>query len=97
MCLFNISWYELDSLFGPVALILQVMHSEPKISWLLSVLWLFQLVVIPALKPTLDPSLVQDKSLCSVRVLRYYLDKTKDLRKGKKLLFVAIKKATENI
>ena len=50
-----------------------------------------QPVVIPALKPTLDPSLVQDKSLCPVRSLRYYLDKTKDLRKGKKLLFVAIK------
>ena len=50
-----------------------------------------QPVVIPALKPTLDPSLVQDKSLCPVRALRYYLDKTKDLRKGKKLLFVAIK------
>ena len=42
-----------------------------------------QPVVIPALKPTLDPSLVQDKSLCPVRALRYYLDKTKDLRKGK--------------
>ena len=50
-----------------------------------------QPVVIPALKPTLDPSLIQDKSLCPVRALRYYLDKTKDLRKGKKLLFVAIK------
>ena len=50
-----------------------------------------QPVVIPTLKPTLDPSLVQDKSLCPVRALRYYLDKTKDLRKGKKPLFVAIK------
>ena len=50
-----------------------------------------QPVVIPALKPTLDPSLVQDRSLCPVRSFRYYLDKTKDLRKGKKLLFVAIK------
>ena len=50
-----------------------------------------QPVVIPALKPTLDPSLIQDKSLCPVRALRYYLDKTKDLRKGKKLLFIAIK------
>ena len=50
-----------------------------------------QPVVIPALKPTLDPSLLQDRSLCPVRSFRYYLDKTKDLRKGKKLLFVAIK------
>ena len=47
-------------------------------------------MVIPALKPILDPSLVQDKSLCPVRAWRYYLDKIKDLRKGKKLLFVAI-------
>ena len=54
-------------------------------------------MVIPALKPTLDHSLVQDKSLCPVRALRYYLDKTKDLRKGKKLLLVAIKKATQEI
>ena len=50
-----------------------------------------QPVVIPALKPTLHPSLVQDRSLCPVRALRYYLNKTKDLRKGKKLLFMAIK------
>ena len=50
-----------------------------------------QPVVIPALKPILDPALVQDKSLCPVISLRYYLDKTKDVRKGKKLLFVAIK------
>ena len=50
-----------------------------------------QPVVIPALKPTLDPSLVQDRSLCPVRALRYYFDRTKDLRKGKKFLFVAIK------
>ena len=34
-------------------------------------------VVIPALAPTLD------KSLCPVRALRYYLDRTKDLRKGR--------------
>ena len=47
-----------------------------------------QPVVSPALKPTLYPSLVHDKSLCPVRALRYYLDKTKDLRKGKKLLFL---------
>ena len=48
-------------------------------------------MVIPALKPSLDPSLVQHKSLYPVRTLRYYLDKTKDRRKGKKILFVAIK------
>ena len=48
-------------------------------------------MVIPALKSTLVPSLVQVKSLYLVRALRYYLDKTKNLRKGKKFLFVAFK------
>ena len=41
-------------------------------------------VVIPALAPSLDDSLKEDKSLCPVRGLRYYLDRTKDLRKGKR-------------
>ena len=39
-------------------------------------------VVIPALAPSLDKSLPEDKSLCPVRALRYYLDRTKDLRKS---------------
>ena len=33
-------------------------------------------VVIPALAPTLDKSLKEDRSLCPVRALCYYLDKT---------------------
>ena len=33
-------------------------------------------VVIPALAPTLDKSLKSDRSLCPVRALRYYLDRT---------------------
>ena len=37
-------------------------------------------VVIPALAPSLDRSLKGDRSLCPVRALRYYLDKTSDLR-----------------
>ena len=40
-------------------------------------------VIIPALAPSLDRSLKEDRSLCPVRALRYYLDKTKDLRSGK--------------
>ena len=40
-------------------------------------------VVIPALAPTLDKSLKEDRSLCPVRALRYYLDKTQDLRRAK--------------
>ena len=49
-------------------------------------------VVIPALAPTLDRSLKEDRSLCPVRALRYYLDKTKDLRTGKELVFVSFRK-----
>ena len=41
------------------------------------------LVVIPALAPSLDKSLMEDKSHCPVRALRYYLDWTKELHKGK--------------
>ena len=40
-------------------------------------------VVIPALAPTLDKSLKGDRSLCPVRALRYYLDRTSDLRQNK--------------
>ena len=49
-------------------------------------------VVIPALAPTLDKSLSGDRSLCPVRALRYYLDRTKDSRQGKELVFVSFKK-----
>ena len=49
-------------------------------------------VVIPSLAPTLDKSLKGDRSLCPVRALRYYLDKTSDLRQSKELVFVSFKK-----
>ena len=49
-------------------------------------------VVIPALAPTLDKSLKSDRSLCPVRALRYYLDRTSDLRQDKQLVFVSFKK-----
>ena len=48
-------------------------------------------MVIPALVPTLDRSLKEDRSLCPVRALRYYLDRTKDLRDHKQLVFVSFK------
>ena len=48
-------------------------------------------VVIPALAPTLDKSLSGDRSLCPVRALRYYLDRTKDSCQGKELVFVYFK------
>ena len=49
-------------------------------------------VVIPALAPTLASSLKEDRSLCPVGALCYYLDKTKDLRDKKELVFVSFKK-----
>ena len=49
-------------------------------------------VVIPALAPTLDKSLESERSLCPVRALRYYLDRTSDLRQNKELVFVSFKK-----
>ena len=48
-------------------------------------------VVIPALAPTLDKSLKGDRSLCPVRALRYYLDRTSD-QQNKELVFVSFKK-----
>ena len=48
-------------------------------------------VVIPALTTMLDSSLVEDMSLCPVRALKVYLDKTKSMRKGKALLFVSLR------
>ena len=50
-------------------------------------------VIIPALAPTLDKSLKEDRTLCPVRFLRYYLDKTKDLRSDKELVFVSFRKS----
>ena len=50
-------------------------------------------VAIPALAPSLDRSLKEDKSLCPVRALCYYLDRTKDLCKGKDLVFVSFRKS----
>ena len=49
-------------------------------------------VVIPALAPTLDRSLKSDRSLCPVRALRYYLDRTSELRQNKELVFISFKK-----
>ena len=50
-------------------------------------------VVIPALASSLDRDLKEDQSLCPVRALRYYLDRTKDLHKGKELVFVSFQKS----
>ena len=44
-------------------------------------------VIKLALVPTLDKSLRSDRSLCPLRALRYYLDRTSDLRQNKELIF----------
>ena len=49
-------------------------------------------VVIPSLAPTPDRSLKSDRSLCPVKALRYYLDRSSDLRQIKELVFVSFKK-----
>ena len=49
-------------------------------------------VVIPALAPTLDRSLKSNRSLCPIRALRYYLDRTSNIRQHKELVFVSFKK-----
>ena len=49
-------------------------------------------VVIPTLVPTLDSSIKSDRSLCPVRALCYYLNRTSDLRQNKELVFVFFKK-----
>ena len=54
-------------------------------------------VIIPALAPTLDRSLKSDRSLCPVRALRYYLDRTSDLRQNKELVFVSFKNGSNRL
>ena len=48
--------------------------------------------VAPVVIPALAKSLKGDRSLCPVRALRYYLDRTSDLRQNKELVFVSFKK-----
>ena len=49
-------------------------------------------VTIPALTTIVDRQFKEDKTLCPVRALRYYLDQTKDLRGSRSLLFISFKK-----
>ena len=48
-------------------------------------------VVLPAFKPFLSSDLTGDMTLYPVRALRYYLDRTSALKKGKYLLFMSFK------
>ena len=49
-------------------------------------------VIIPALTTIVDRQFKADRTLCPVRALRYYLDRTKDLRGSRSLLFISFKK-----
>ena len=49
-------------------------------------------VTIPALTTIVDRQFKEDRTLCPVRTLRYYLDRTKDLRGSRSLLFISFKK-----
>ena len=49
-------------------------------------------VTIPALTTIVDRQFKEDRALCPVRALRYYLDRTKDLRGSRSLLFISFKK-----
>ena len=49
-------------------------------------------VTIPALTSIVDRQFKEDRTLCLVRALRFYLDRTKDLRGSRSLLFISFKK-----
>ena len=49
-------------------------------------------VTIAALTTIVDRQFKEDRTLCLVRALRYYLDRTKDLRGSQLLLFISFKK-----
>ena len=49
-------------------------------------------VTIPALTTIVDRQFKEDRTLCPVRALGYYLDRTKDLRGSRSLLFISFKK-----
>ena len=50
------------------------------------------LVTIPALTTIVDRQFKEDRTLCPVRALRYYLDRTKDPRGSQSLLFISFNK-----
>ena len=49
-------------------------------------------VTIPTLTTIVDRQFKEHKTLCPVRALRFYLDRTKDLRGSRSLLFISFKK-----
>ena len=49
-------------------------------------------MTIPALTTIVDRQFKQDRTFCLAWALRYYLDRTKDLRVSQSLLFISFKK-----
>ena len=49
-------------------------------------------VTVPALTTIVDRQFKEDRTLCPVRAPRYYLDRTKDLRGSRSLLFISFRK-----
>ena len=49
-------------------------------------------LTIPALTTIVDRQFKEDRTLCPVRAVRYYLDRTKHLRGSRSLLFISFKK-----
>ena len=49
-------------------------------------------VTIPALTTIVDRQFKEYRTLCPVRALRYYLDRTKEIRGSRSLLFISFKK-----
>ena len=56
---------------------------------------LINVVTIKALTKDLSPDMQEDRSLCAVRAVRYYLEQTKDVRGERKKLFITYKKGHE--
>ena len=55
------------------------------------------LLTIPALTTILDRLFKEDRTLCLAWALRYYLDRTKDLRGSRSLLFISFKKGHTSV
>ena len=51
----------------------------------------FSAVTIPALGPLLGPGSEEERGLCPVRAIKVYLDRTKELREDRQLLFISYK------
>ena len=50
------------------------------------------LVTIPALSTIVDRQFKEDRTLCLVQAIKYYFNRTKDLRESRSLLLISFKK-----